>query len=170
MSAPAPAAPSRLNAEARRSLALLAGGDLPPADAAAARELADTCPHCRGHFESVREAVDALGRHEVAAPTGGLWPAVREGLTAGRPAAEPAAARWAMPTFAVTAAAALVGVFAFAPAAGEALPGWFQPSGTVRPAGQESLRHSEYKVFPHRDADDRGRMAAPPAPGVRYPR
>ena len=170
MSASPAAAPSRLTAEARRSLALLAGGDLSPADAAAARGLAETCPHCRGHFESVRDAVDVLSRHEVAAPAGGLWPAVREGLTVAEPATEPAAPRWAMPTFAVTAAALLVGAFAFAPAAGEALPGWFQPSGTVRPAGQESPVRPEYKTFPRPDAADRGTMAAPPAPGVRYPR
>ena len=178
----APSAPSRLTVDARRALALLAGDDLDAAAAGSARELVEDCPHCRGHFESVRDGLDALRRSEPLEPAAGLWPAVREGLTIASPAAEPAPARPWMPAFAVTAAALLVGAFAFAPNAGQVLPAeWFGPDPVVRPAGRTSPPSDEphYKRFPaspradgagYRRGDDRVRLSAPPAPGVRYPR
>ena len=182
MSAPAPTppAPGLLTADARRSLALLAGGDLDAAAAPAARKLADLCPHCRGHLADVRASLAALGRcdpHPAAA--GSLWGPVRAGLhaaPAAAPAREPAAKRWAMPAFAVTAAAALAGLFAFPP--GDVLPGAFAPGGVVRPAadGQYlapapaeprlAVPAPGYAAPAFRDADGnfrdaRGRLLAP---------
>ncbi|MFH5802872.1 hypothetical protein [Alienimonas sp. DA493] len=152
-----PSPPSRLTADARRSLALLAGDDLDAAAAADARALANDCPHCRGHYESVREGLDALRRCEPMEQGGGLWASVREGLTVAEPAAPPssAASRLWMPTFAVTAATLLIGLFAFAPNAGQVLPGWFEPSGVVRPVG-EGLEPAERERYrPRRPAFDR---------------
>jgi len=133
-----PSPPSRLTTESRRTLALLAGDDLDPVASAEARALTDECPHCRGHFESVRNGLEALRRCESAEQEGGLWNAVRDGLTVAAPAAEPAASRPWVPAFAVTAAALLVGLFVYAPTAGETLPDWFEPTGRVQRAVDEA--------------------------------
>ena len=166
---PAPAA-SKLTPDARRSLALLAGGDLDPAAAAAARGLADDCPHCRGHLGDVRGGLAALRSCEAADHGGGLWPAVRDGLgdaddAAGgavEVAAAPAAGRWAMPAFAVTAAALLVGAFAWAPVSGH-LPWSDGPSAAPTPVGEE-------QYLPPRRPDAPALRPARPAPVDRFGR
>ncbi|MEM9701388.1 MAG: hypothetical protein AAF907_02940 [Planctomycetota bacterium] len=171
MTAPSPAdRPSRslLNADSRRSLALLAGDDLEATDADAAQKLADECPDCRGHLASVRGGLDALRNHEPAEHPGGLWSEVRDGLDAAFPATEPSSGRRWMPAFAVTAAALLVGLFAFAPNAGQVLPDWSQPGETVRPAGNPGPVNPvrpRTQRFPERP--DRGTLSRSP---VYYPR
>ena len=132
-----PSPRSLLTADSRRSLALLAGGDLDPTAAPAAQTLADDCPDCRGHLASVRGGLEALRQAEPAEQPGGLWASVRDGLTVAEPAVAPAPSRPWMPIFAVTAATLLVGLFAFGPTAGEVLPGLFESQGYARPAADD---------------------------------
>ncbi len=172
---------SLLTADSRRALALLAGGDLEGEDAADARALADQCPHCDGHLQGVRQGLEALRRCDPAEQAGGLWASVREGLTVAAPAAGPAFVRPARswtPAFAVTAAALLVGLFAFGPTAGEVLPEWFEPIAPVRSVGEElemrpaerpaarpyqsaPLRHGVYSGQPFREGTGRGTLGDP---------
>ena len=129
-----------LNAHHRRQIALLAGEDLPPADATAAERSVHSCPDCRGHFESVRDGLAALGRSAGDAHPGtpSLWPGMRTHLTtlAPAPAVKPRWAGWG-PLLAVTAASLLAGAFAFGPQLGDASgPAVGGPgAGTVIPAG-----------------------------------
>ena len=110
---------SRLTADARRSLALLAGGDLPAGEAADARALAADCPDCGAHLAAVRRGLSALADCPAEAGDSGLWPAVRDALPAVAIAADPPRAslarRFAAPATALTAAAVLVGAFAVGP-------------------------------------------------------
>ncbi|QDT16937.1 hypothetical protein [Alienimonas californiensis] len=149
-----PPAQSLLTNESRRALALLAGDDLDAAAATQARSLAEECPDCRGHYESVREGLDALRRCTPVEQGGGLWAAVRDGLTVAEPAAPPSATRAWIPAFAVTAATLLIGLFAYGPNPGEVLPGWFEPPGVVRPVGEVGPAERE-RLQPRRQAYDR---------------
>ena len=131
-----------LNAHNRRQIALLAGEDLSPADTSAAERSVHSCPDCRGHFESVRDGLTALGDSACDAHPGtpSLWPGMRTHLTtlAPAPAANPRWAGWA-PLFAVTAASLLAAVFAFGPQWGDAAgsAGGRPAAGTVFRAGDE---------------------------------
>ena len=177
MASPARPAASRLTADARRSLALLAGGDLDPAADAAARSLADDCPHCRGHLAGVRGALDALGAWDGEDAGGPLWPAVRDRLPAVCVATAPAEREFGgrlnryLPAFAVTAATLLVGAFAFGPAGGQLAPvaGWFSGPAQVRPVADDGGERQDVRPVLR---DRFGRVVAPPArgPAVRYPR
>ena len=110
---------SLLTADARRALALHAGGDLSGVDAARAGKLADDCPDCRGHLADVRGGLEVLAECDAGACDSGLWPAVRDALPAVTPAADPPRAsfakRFAAPATALTAAAVLVGAFVAGP-------------------------------------------------------
>ena len=89
---PAPrrtAGPSLLSADARRTLALHAGGDLDGSEATRARRLAEDCPDCRGHLAAVRGGLAALSDCPADASDSGLWPAVRDALPAVSPAVDP---------------------------------------------------------------------------------
>ena len=118
---------SKLTADARRALALHAGGDLPDAEARAAQSLADDCPHCRGHLAAVRGGLSALAGCDAGDADSGLWPAVRAGLPSVGLAADPPSAPWARrfaaPATALTAAAALAGAYAFGPTGNVDAPG-----------------------------------------------
>ena len=161
-------APGLLTADARRSLALLAGDDLPPDAAAAARDLAASCPHCRGHLERVRGGLEVLTESAAVPGDAGesLWPGVRDRLTSPAPAVtlapEPReyAAGWNrwIPAFAVTAASLCVGLVLYAPQAGEIFGGSAGPSGTLRPASVGA------------PPADRERPAVPARVAPRYPR
>ncbi|NNJ25826.1 hypothetical protein [Alienimonas chondri] len=131
-----PPSRSLLTTESRRSLALLAGGDLDPSAATAAQTLADDCPDCRGHLASVCGGLEALRRAEPLEQPGGLWNGVQQGLAIASPAAAPAPSRPWIPVFAVTAAALLVGLFATP--FGDVMPFLNGPDqGVVMPAAEQ---------------------------------
>ena len=113
------AGPSLLSPDARRALALHAGGDLDGPAAADARRLAEDCPDCRGHLADVRGGLAALADCDAGDCDSGLWPAVRDALPTKTVAVDPPPAsvwkRFAAPATALTAAAVLVGAFAFGP-------------------------------------------------------
>ena len=166
MSGPTAAAPSRLNADSRRALALHAGGDLVGAEAADAQALADGCPDCRGHLASVRGGLSALGNCDAGDADSGLWPAVRASLPAVTPAAPPAKARWYAPAMALTAAAVLVGAFAFGPT-DTALPRVWDAAVPAKPVNEtEPAPAPSFKTFPPRRSapalrDEYGRVIVP---------
>ena len=116
---PAMSAPGLLTADARRALALHAGGDLAGPEAAAADKLAADCPHCRGYLADVRAGLGALAAYPADAADSGLWPAVRAALPHVELAADPPPAsawnRFAAPATALTAACVLIGAFAAGP-------------------------------------------------------
>ena len=174
MSAPRrPAGPSRLTADARRALALHAGGDLDGRAAADAQALADGCPDCRGHLHAVRGGLAALADCDAGPSDGGLWPGVRAALPAVTPAAPPAKARWYAPALAVTAAAILVGAFAFGPG-GNATPFAGDArapravGGDELPSGVRVLRDADGNLIVPRGLPlRRSPPARPFAPGTR---
>ena len=144
-----------LNAHNRRQIALLAGEDLSPADASAAERAVHSCPDCRGHFESVREGLSALGDSAADAHPGtpSLWPQMRDRLAVVSPAAPPSRMNGWIPAFAVTAAALLVGLFAYAPQWGQVAGGGYADPGraAVYPAGDQV--RPESRVEPPRMLD-----------------
>ena len=150
---------SQLNAESRRALALHAGGDLAGTEAADAQALADGCPDCRGHLASVRGGLSALANCDAGDADSGLWPAVRASLPAVTPATPPAKARWYAPAMALTAAAVLVGAFAFGPT-GNAVP-WGGEEPRARAVG------SETEAPPPALRDAYGRLIVPVRPDAR---
>ena len=175
--APSPATPSRLTADARRTLALLAGDDLGSGEIPAARALADECPRCRTHLAEVRGGLDALAACEATGDRGeSLWPSVRDSLPAVSlaPAERDYASRlnrWT-PAFALTAAAVLVGAFTLG---GDGSLGWLDGGADARPVSAE---RSERLPATDRPAMDRpvvdryGRVirVAPDRPAVRFGR